>query len=87
MYASYCPRTGSSRIHKVIVLVSASHILVSNNTSLVIGTVTKSTILDDYKVSLLSDNPPFKLALQHLEASIYCRKVSWISVLHLSISI
>jgi hypothetical protein len=51
----------------VIVLTLPSHILISYNALLVIGKETKSTVSDDLKVSLLSDNPLLKRPFKILE--------------------
>jgi len=76
--------------HSQKLLVTKIHfpeVLISNNTLLVIGKETKSTVPDDFKVSLLSDNPPFKLLVVLLEACLRPWEASWIWALHLSIII
>jgi len=80
-------RAHSGRIHNVIVLGSPSHILICNNTLLIIGQETKSTVWNDFKESLLSANPPLKLPWELWEAYFHCQEASWIRVPYLSIII
>jgi len=80
-------RACSGRIYNVIVLVQPSHIVIGNNAFLLIGKEIKSAVLDDFKVTLLSDNPPLKLSVELLEACFHHQEASWIWVLHLSIII
>jgi hypothetical protein len=54
---------------------------------LIIGKETKSTVLDDFKVLLLSDNPLLKLPFKYLEACFRRREASWIWAPHLTIII
>jgi hypothetical protein len=49
--------------------------------------VTRSTVLDDFKVSLLPDNFLLKLPFKLLEACFHSWKASWIRVPHLTIII
>jgi len=62
------------KIHNMIVLVSPSHILNRNIALLVITRETESMVLDEFKVSLLPDNPPFMLPFELLEACYHCRE-------------
>jgi hypothetical protein len=45
---------------------------------LVIGKETKSTVSDDFKMLLLSDNPLLKLPFKHLEGCFRCQEASLI---------
>jgi hypothetical protein len=45
---------------------------------LVIGKETKSTVSDDFKMLLLSDNPLLKLLFKHLEGCFRCQEASLI---------
>jgi hypothetical protein len=59
----------------VIVLVQQSHICIGKNTEVGIGLLTVSTIVDDLKVSLLSETTSFKVPFQHLEIVFYYLEV------------
>jgi len=80
-------RGHSGWIHNVIVLALPSHILIHNNALPVICQETKSIVSDDFKVSLLPDNPPWMLHFECLESCVRCQEAAWIGVGHLSIII
>ena len=48
---------------------------------------TNSTVSDDFKLSLHSDNPPVNLPFEPLEACFCCREASWIWAARLGIII
>jgi hypothetical protein len=50
----------------------------SNNSLLIIGKETKSMVSDDFKVSLLSDNPLLNVPFKLLETCFHRREDSWI---------
>jgi hypothetical protein len=51
----------------VIVLTKPSHILISNKALLLSGKQTKIMVSDDFKVSLLFQNPLLKTSVKYLE--------------------
>ena len=71
-------RACSGRMYNVITSTQLSHILISNNTSVVISKQTRSTVSDDVKVSLRSDNRPLKLHFEILEACCCHLEAFWI---------
>jgi hypothetical protein len=68
-------RAVNGRFHNVIVLVQQSHICIGKNTEVGIGLLTVSTIVDDLKVSLLSETTSFKVPFQHLYIVFYYLEV------------
>jgi len=80
-------RVSSGSIHNVIVLVQPRHNLIRNNALLVIGKETMSTVSNDFKVSLLSDNPLLNLPVKLLESFFRHREASGIWGLRLTIII
>jgi len=74
-------------IQNVIMVTLPSDILISNNALVVIGKETRSTVLDDFMVSLMPENPPLKLPWQLLEACFGHQESAWIWAVRLGSNI
>jgi hypothetical protein len=91
-WAAACPigthqSVSSGRTHNLIMLMYSSYILISNIDLLGVSKENMSTVSDDFKLSLRSNNPLVKLRINHLESCLRRRETSLIWTLCFTINI